>query len=246
MVPSTFVALDTLPRTVRHKLDRAALPEPPQFERPPYREPTGHEADVAALFAEILGVDRVGLDDDFFDLGGDSLGAIELQEGIAEQFGIDLPTSTLLEAPTVATLSARLLHRRPGRTSPVVPLRTGRGGVPFFCVTGAGAPALSLRALTDAIDDRDVYTIQARGLEERAFPDRSIEAAARRYLREIRALQPTGPYTLGGYSFGGLVAFEMASRLRAAGEDVTLLVLLDTTAPRGSRLVEHAPAPAAT
>jgi thioesterase domain-containing protein len=183
----------------------------------------------------------VGLDDDFFDLGGDSLAAIELMAAIDEQFGVDVPPSTLLEAPTTAELAPLLNRRRPRGSSTVVTLRAGPSpgdgvsGTPFFCVAGAGSPATSLRALADALPgERAYYGVQARGLEERARPDRSVEACARRYLADLRALQPRGPYLLGGHSFGGLVAFEMACRLEAAGESVALLTMLDAPAP-GSR-----------
>ena len=252
MVPSAFVALDALPRTVRHKIDRAALPPPPAPTRRPYRAPRGYAADLAAIFAEVLGVARVGLDDDFFDLGGDSLGVVELMAAIAERFSVDLPTSTVLDAPTVAELSRRLSHRRPSNASPIVGLRTDAPGLPLFCVTGGGAPAISLRSLADAIGTRNVYAIQARGLEERALPDRSIAASARRYVEALRAIQPHGPYAVGGYSFGGLVAFEMACRLRAAGEAVALLVVIDTAPPStaavgaGRQLADRARARAAS
>src|SRR5204862_1758864 len=106
-------------------------------------------------------------------------------------------------------------------------------GTPFFCVAGGGSPTTSLRALAEFIEGRPCYGIQARGLEERARPDHSIEACARRYLTEIRAIQPSGPYLVGGFSFGGLVAFEMACRLQAAGEQVALLAILETIAPGG-------------
>jgi thioesterase domain-containing protein len=180
----------------------------------------------------------VGLDDDFFDLGGDSLAAIELMAAIDEQFGIDVPPSTLLEAPTTAELAPLLNKRRPRGASAVVTLRAGSppgdgaSGTPFFCVAGGGSPATSLRAFAHALPgDRACYGIQARGLEERARPDRSVEACARRYLADVRAVQPRGPYLLGGHSFGGLVAFEMACGLEAAGEQVALLTMLDAPAP---------------
>jgi acyl-coenzyme A synthetase/AMP-(fatty) acid ligase/thioesterase domain-containing protein/acyl carrier protein len=238
MVPSTFVAVDALPRTVRHKIDRAALPPPPAPVTRPYREPTASsEADLAAIFADVLGVERVGLDDDFFEMGGDSLGVLELAALVVDRFSVDLVTSTVLEAPTVAELALRLSHRRPRDASPVVELRTGERGNPFFCVTGGGAPAISLRALSEAMADSNFSAIQARGLEERARPDHSVAAAARRNILAMRAAQPTGPYAIGGYSFGGLVAFEMACRLRAVGEDVALLVLLDSAAPTAERKI---------
>ncbi len=200
---------------MRQKIDRAALPPPPRAVTKPYRAPHGNDADLAAIFANVLGVERVGLDDDFFDLGGDSLGVVELIAGIADRFSVDIPASTVLEAPTVARLALRLSHRRPRTASPVVPLRTDRPGTAFFCVTGGGAPAVSLRALSEAMPDQNLYAIQARGLEERAVPDHSVESAAHRNLLAVREVQPTGPYLLGGYSFGGLVAYEMSCRLRA-------------------------------
>jgi acyl-coenzyme A synthetase/AMP-(fatty) acid ligase/thioesterase domain-containing protein/acyl carrier protein len=229
-LPSAFVALDVLPR--RDKVDRASLPPPPPSVRPrPYREPMGAQRDVASIFASVLGVERVGLDDDFFELGGDSLGVIELLAAINEQFGVDLPTSAVLDAPTVAELSTRLSNRRSRDASPLVELRSGQPGAPFFCVTGAGAPAISLRELSEAMDARNFVAIQPRGLEERARPDRTVHAAARRNVLALRARQPVGPYRLGGFSYGAAVAFEMACLLQRAGERVALLVVLDAPAP---------------
>ena len=162
-VPSAFVPVDALPRTLREKVDRQALPPPPPaVQTRPYREPAGSERDLADIFARVLGVEPVGLDDDFFDLGGDSLGVVELLAEIAERFSVDLPASTVLDAPTVAELSLRLSHRRPRDASPVVMLRSDAEGPPLFCVTGGGAPAISLRNLSDAIGDRNFGAIQPR------------------------------------------------------------------------------------
>jgi acyl-coenzyme A synthetase/AMP-(fatty) acid ligase/thioesterase domain-containing protein/acyl carrier protein len=231
-VPNAFVALDVLPRTVRSKVDRASLPPPPPSVRPrPYRAPMGYQRDLAELFASVLGVERVGLDDDFFELGGDSLGVVELVAAIDERFGVDVPTSAVLDAPTVEELSLQLAHRRPAHASPLVDLRIGEPGDPFFCVTGAGAPAISLRELSEAMSAYNFVAIQPRGLEERARPDRTVHAAARRNVLAIRERQPTGPYRLGGYSYGALVAFEMACLLERAGEEVARLAVLDAPAP---------------
>jgi acyl-coenzyme A synthetase/AMP-(fatty) acid ligase/thioesterase domain-containing protein/acyl carrier protein len=231
-VPGAFVALEVLPRTVRDKVDRASLPPPPPSVRPrPYRAPTGYQRDLAELFASVLGVERVGLDDDFFELGGDSLGVVELVAAIDERFGVDLATSAVLDAPTVEELSLLLSHRRSTNASPLVDLRVAEPGDPFFCVTGAGAPAISLRELSEAMSLHNFVAIQPRGLEERARPDRTVHAAARRNVLAIRARQPTGPYRLGGYSYGALVAFEMACLLERAGEEVALLAVLDAPAP---------------
>ena len=158
-VPSAFVALDELPRTVRNKIDRKALPPAPPVIVPPYREGVGQQRELCEMFADILGVEKVGLDDDFFDLGGDSLGVVELVAAISERFGIDVPASLVLEAPTVAVLAPRLTHRRDGRAPTVVPLRRDGAGLPFFCFTGGGAPAISLRALSET-NERPFYGIQ--------------------------------------------------------------------------------------
>jgi acyl-coenzyme A synthetase/AMP-(fatty) acid ligase/thioesterase domain-containing protein/acyl carrier protein len=231
-LPGTFVALEALPRTVRDKVDRIALPPPPPAVRPmPYRPPVGAQGHLASIFASVLCVERVGLDDDFFELGGDSLGAVELLAAVNDELGIDLPASALLDAPTVAELSTRLSHRRPHHASPLVELSSRHPGAPFFCVTGAGAPAISLRALAHAMDGHDFVAIQPRGLEERARADRTIHAAARRNVLALRQRQPKGPYRLGGFSYGATVAFEMACLLQGCGEHVDLLVVLDAPAP---------------
>jgi acyl carrier protein len=201
LVPSAFVAVDALPRNLREKIDRAALPPPPPTVRPrPYRAPVGTQRDLAEIYSRVLGVERVGLDDDFFELGGDSLGVVELLAEIAERFSVDVPASTVLDAPTVAELSLRLSNRRPRDASPVVVLRADGDEPTFFCVTGGGAPAISLRALSDAMPGRRFAAIQPRGLEERAVPDHSVRAAARRNVAAVRAVQPHGPYVIGGYS----------------------------------------------
>jgi amino acid adenylation domain-containing protein len=233
MVPGTVVTLNTLPIGDRGKVDRARLDEPAIVQRPD-RAPGAGEEELADIFCDVLGVQRVGLDDDFFELGGDSLAAVELVVAVEEHFGVNLAPSTLLEAPTVAELARRLVRRRRRGMPQVVRLRgeTPPGAPPpFFCVAGAGAPAVTLRPLAEHLGPpRAVYGIQARGLEEWALPDRTIESCARRYLTEIRTIQPTGAYLLGGYSYGAVVAFEMACRLRQLGESVAL-VILDAVAP---------------
>ena len=188
--------------------------------------------EVADLFGEILGIDDVGADDDFFDLGGDSLAAVELLAAIEEEYALSIGESELLQVPTPALLAPRLSRRRPRGSPLAVRLRDGDGDAPaFFCVPGGGSPALAMRWLSDTLDGRTVYAFQAKGIEERGLPDRSVEAIARRDIAAMRAVQPAGPYLLGGYSFGALVAFEMACQLETAGDDVRLVVIIDTLAP---------------
>ena len=192
MVPSAFVALDTLPRSIRHKLDRAALPPAPPPAQQPYRAPAGDAARLADLYAEVLGFERVGLDDDFFEMGGDSLGVLELLAGIREHFGVDIAASTVLAAPTVGELATRIHSPRRLASDLVVPLRVDTRGPSIFFIPGGGGAAIGLRALAEAIDGHDVYAIQAHGLEQRALPDRTVEAVARRNIDVMRTVQPRG------------------------------------------------------
>jgi acyl-coenzyme A synthetase/AMP-(fatty) acid ligase/thioesterase domain-containing protein/acyl carrier protein len=229
MVPATVVLVAALPRGRTGKVDRAALPSPPPTR--PYCAPHGHQRELAEVFADVLGLERVGLDDDFFELGGDSLGALELMAAVADRFGVEMTATALLDAPTPAELAPRLGSRRPRHAPLAVPFGAAAAGAPFFCVPGGGAPALTLRALAGALGDLRFAALQARGLEEQALPDRSVRALARRNVHEIHRASPVGPYRLGGFSFGGLVAFETAVVLEQAGERVPVLVLIDTPAP---------------
>jgi thioesterase domain-containing protein len=141
-----------------------------------------------------------------------------------------MATTTLLDAPTPGALATHLRTRRARDASVVVPLELDGAGAPIFFVAGAGAPALSLRALADALD-QPFYGIQARGLEERAWPDRTTARIATRNVNALNEVTPDGPVLLGGYSFGGQIAFAMALRLEAAGRPPDLLVLLDAPCP---------------
>jgi thioesterase domain-containing protein len=186
----------------------------------------------------------VGVRDDFFALGGHSLSAVRLLARIEQVQGRQLPLAAFFRAPTVEQL-ARLLRRdeTPSATS-LVAIRTGgatapSGGIggestrpPLFCVHPAGGNVLSFVPLADALGpDQPLYALQSRGLEGDEEPLTRVEDMAARYLAEVRAAVPHGPYSLAGWSFGGLVAFEMARQLRRQGEEVALLALLDTRAP---------------
>jgi thioesterase domain-containing protein len=166
------------------------------------------------------------------------------------RFGVEFPISMLFEAPTIATIAAKVresLGSTEEGTSPtptprlaqLVPIHSGKpgSGTPFFCVAGMFGNVLNLRHLAHLLSThRPVYGIQARGLLGEAPPHETFEEAARDILDEVRTVQPSGPYLLGGFSGGGITAYEMARQLRAQGEKVGLVVLLDTPQPRQEKL----------
>ncbi|HEU0257513.1 MAG TPA: alpha/beta fold hydrolase [Microbacteriaceae bacterium] len=233
MVPPTIVQLTGLPRTERGKVDRMGLPAPTPVT--PSTPPSGgYELVLADIWAEALGLDSVGLDDDFMALGGDSLAVEEALAMVRERLGVYLPSSQLLEAPTLREFHQRVqFSKRSGLPShpDVVALRDAGEKTPIHCFAGAGALALTFHPLSRHLPGRRVYGYQAHGLERRGLPDHTVAAAARRYLETLRVLQPKGPYILLGHSFGGLVALEVADTLARAGEEVQLVGLLDTYLP---------------
>ncbi|EIV92397.1 acyl-CoA synthetase (AMP-forming)/AMP-acid ligase II [Frankia sp. QA3] len=241
MVPATVMLVAALPRTDRSKVDRLNLPPAPAGPKPGQNPPRDQwEEAVAGVWAAALHLDDVGIHDDFVELGGDSLIAEELLTRVADELGVELPTSTVADAPTVAEFTARLRNAGTDvlRHPTVVPLRTTGSGRPLFCFCGAGGLAIGMLGFARHFDgERPVYGIQAHGLEYRGLPDWSIHAAARRHARTLRLLQPTGPYHLAGHSFGGLVAFETARLLTEAGGQVELLILIDSFPPDTSSSV---------
>ena len=231
MVPAALVRLDALPLTSNGKVDRRALPEPPDAGSGAYTAPrTATEEALAAAWAEALGVGRVSIHDDFFELGGHSLSAARLVARVRERLGRELSLGELFRGATVERV-ARVLDGAESAPSPhLLRLRDG-AGTPFFCVHAAGGMAAAYLRLARRLDDRPFYGVQARGLAPGESPGGSVEEMAARYLDAVRAVQPRGPYLLGGWSAGGPVAFEMAQRLRSAGEEVALLALVDSWPP---------------
>lgn len=189
---------------------------------------------LASWWQELLGVQRAGLDDDFFDLGGHSLIAVRLFSKIKKTYRLDLSLSTLFEARTIQQLSK--LIRQVGTPevearswSAVVSIRKEGSRNPLYVISGLGGNVLNFNRLASHLgSEQPVYALQPQGLDGRKPFLTRVEDMAAFYIQEIRAIQPHGPYHLAGYSFGGFVAFEMAQQLRAAGETVGLLGLLDT------------------
>ncbi len=233
MVPSHFVELKQFPITVNGKIDRvelsrrelelgnnAILPETAPSD-PVVR-------DLLAIWKRVLRHSAVRTTDNFFEVGGHSLLAARLFTEIQDRFGIALPLATLFEAPTVELLARVIAKPENSTWSPLVPIRTTGTGIPFFCVHPIGGNVLIFKNLSERMRSRPFYGLQARGLNGEETPHISIEAMASDYLTYVRQTQPSGPYLLGGYSAGGLVAFEMARLLLAEGERVESIVLLDS------------------
>jgi acyl-coenzyme A synthetase/AMP-(fatty) acid ligase/thioesterase domain-containing protein/acyl carrier protein len=232
MVPATIVPVSSLPRNDRGKVDRQQLP-PVEAPVPSTDPLDSRELVLSDIWAEVLGLETIGLDDDFMALGGDSLSAEELFAIVRERFGVTLASTDLIEAPTLREFAQRMKLGSTALPShpDVVTLRSGGIRTPLFCFAGAGALALTYLPLSRHFADHDMYAFQSHGLEVRALPDRSVEAAATRNLQLMRIIQPRGPYLLIGHSYGGLVALEIARQLTRAGETVEMVTLLDTYLP---------------
>ncbi|HLL45425.1 MAG TPA: amino acid adenylation domain-containing protein, partial [Longimicrobiaceae bacterium] len=236
MVPSAFVMLERLPLTRNGKVDRRALPVPERSGsarngahlRP--RDPL--ESTLAGIFEEVLDVTGVGLDDSFFDLGGHSLLAVRLMSRLQDAMGVRLPAAALFRAPTVERLAEEVRVGSGGETPLLVPIRTGGCRTPLFLVHPGGGGLLGYAALVGRLgDDQPVYGLRSRGVEPGEKPTLTIEEMARHYLAAVREVRPSGPYRLGGWSLGGVIAFEMARQLEASGEEVERLVLIDSQVP---------------
>jgi thioesterase domain-containing protein len=215
--------------------DVAAGDEPAEDERPPLVAPRDElELKLVKLWEKVLGISPIGINDNFFHLGGHSILVAQLFSELEKQItGQKLPLASLLHAPTVAGL-ADLLRNEGWKNSwsSLVPLQTGGDRPNFFCVHAHWGNVVGYRELAQSMgDDQPFYGLQARGLDGREAPLDSMEDMAALYIEEIRSMQPHGPYFIGGWCLGGTIAFEMAQQLTAAGEEVALLAMMQPPHP---------------
>ncbi|MCP5311417.1 MAG: alpha/beta fold hydrolase [Zoogloeaceae bacterium] len=236
MVPTAFVQLAALPVTSNGKLDRRALPAPLRdrdLVGDEYVAPrTSVETVLAGIWAEVLGLERVGVHDNFFELGGDSFSAMQVMAACNHEFGRGLPVTVLFQGSTIETLAMILAssERDEYRHSPVVPICIQCSGTPVFLIHPVGGDILCYRSLARELGaDQPVYGVEAPRRTGRAAGPTIPELAAS-YIQAIRAIREEGPYWLAGWSFGGIVAYEMGRLLSEAGEQMRL-VLIDSDAP---------------
>jgi amino acid adenylation domain-containing protein len=242
MIPSIFLLLETLPLTANGKIDRRALPIPDRASlelEATFSPPTdGLELQLTKIWERILGIQPIGTSDNFFNLGGHSLLAVQLFVEIEQTFGQNLPLATLFQSPTIAQL-ATIMRQVPGSTtwSSLVPIVTSGSKPPLFCAHAVGGNVLEYYPLAAHLGtEQPIYGLQSLGLDGVQESLTRIEDMATSYIREIKTVQPHGPYFLAGYSFGALVAFEIACQLEHQGEKIGLVALLDNAAPSLRRI----------
>jgi amino acid adenylation domain-containing protein len=238
MVPSAYMWLDKFPLNHNGKIDLKKLPQPDEKIREQEyvgpRNPT--EETLCRLWQEVMRVERVGIHDNFFTLGGHSLMAVQVISRIKSAFAMEMPLSVLFAAPTVARMAEHVAatngHKRAQSSPILVNIQPHGSSAPFFCVHAVGGQVISYGELSQELGlEQPFYGLQSPPAGFFPEPAISIEQMAALYNREIRSVQPVGPYLLGGWSMGGLVAWEMAQQLAKEGETIGLLALIDTTPP---------------
>jgi acyl transferase domain-containing protein/thioesterase domain-containing protein/acyl carrier protein len=234
------VAGDLPPNLIIHQgrlADNVAVPQTSSGGEAVAKTDSKVETFLAEWWQELLGVEQVGLDDDFFDLGGHSLIAVRLFSKIKKTFRVDLALSTLFESRTIRQLAN--LVRQVGTstkggapavdTPTIVPIRSQGSRLPLFLISGLGGGVIKFHTLARSLgEDQPVYALQPQGIDGRKPFLTRVEDMAAYYIGQLKTIQPQGPYCLAGYSFGGYVVFEMAQQLHAAGETVALVGFLDT------------------
>jgi amino acid adenylation domain-containing protein/non-ribosomal peptide synthase protein (TIGR01720 family) len=243
MVPDVLIAISSLPLTPNGKLDRRSLPAPEQRETShTFVAPVSQtEVLCCELFAEITGFSPVGLEDNFFEIGGQSLLAMRLIGLLRQRLGVELPMRTLFESPTPKELAQQLLKKMNAQDAPpytpLVPLRKTGSQPILFCIHPAGGSASVYGNLTQALgQDQPIWALQARGLEAGEMPHTTMQEVVAEYVTALRQVEPVGPYRLLGTSLGGMIAHAMVAELERQGSTVDKLILVDTATISNSDL----------
>jgi len=236
MIPNKVVVLDKLPVTANGKIDVKALEASDKTnaddtDRPFIAPRTGTERRISEMWKKLMKRETVSTHDDFFETGGNSLIAVGLVNRINKDFGTSLPLQVLFESPTIEQLSRRVDGLHEGPVSRLVPLQPGGDATPVFCWPGLGGYPMNLRTLASR-SERPFFGVQAHGINEGETPYSTIREMAAADIEAIRKVQPEGPYTLWGYSFGARVAFETAYQLEQAGHEVADLFLIAPGSPK--------------
>ena len=240
MVPSAFVFIDKFPLTPNGKIDRKVLPSPQESapqEAKAYLEPqTDLQKRLADIWCEVLKSKRIGIDENFFEIGGHSMLAVTLMVKVEKEIGVRLPLASLFDHGTIQDM-AILLEKETGaiKWSSLVPIRSKGTKRPLYLVHGAGLNLLLYTTIVSHLDpDQPVYGLQAKGLDGVDEPIDTIEGIAAYYNSEIMAVDNSGSYALAGFSMGGQIAYEMARQLVEAGKKVSLLGVFDTVSDNAS------------
>ncbi|WP_238178451.1 amino acid adenylation domain-containing protein [Calothrix sp. 336/3] len=240
MVPTAFIFLERIPLTPNGKINRLALPVPEYGQTASegsYIAPSDRlERELLELWEQVLGIQPIGMEDNFFELGGHSLMAIQLFAQIEKKFHKQLPLATLIKSATPRAIAKIIRQSVDDTYSSLVELKSSGSRKPLFLIHPLGGEILCYRDLVKYLDkEQPVYALQPLALDGKNPPHTSVSEMATHYLQAIRTIQPQGSYVLAGYSFGGIVAFEMAQQLHQQGEEIANLILLDTSRPGYSK-----------
>ncbi len=237
MVPADFVFLEEMPVNVHGKLDRLALPKTgeagSEAGSPDGAAQTTLEGQILTIWDEVLGISSAGVEQDFFELGGNSLLGVRLFAQLEHRLGLRLPVSELFQSSTVRKLAGFIeTHASGYKPSTLVLIRPGGPGRPLFLIHGWGGGVVDYADLARSIAPRwPIYGLQAAGLTREEPPDTTIEAMVNRYVTAIKTVQPQGPYRLGGYCTGGVIAYALACRLEELGERADVVAIIEGDAP---------------
>jgi amino acid adenylation domain-containing protein len=238
MVPTDFVVMEKFPINSNGKTDRKAFPQPDfdviEEQVDKLLPETPEEELVGRIWGDALGIKDINITDNFFEIGGHSLIAVQVMTHLEKESGIKLPLSILFEYPTIKKLA--WLIKSKGKNQPwksLVFIKPSGNKDPLYIVHGGGLNVLPFYAIAKQLDaEQPLYGIQAYGLNGKDEPHSTVEVMAAHYVDEILSQNPKGPYALAGYSFGGIIAYEMAKQLKKQGKQIKSLIMFDTYAIR--------------